>query len=132
MGTLNTPRTMLGAWRIIDMELWDGEAIDLMGPGLVEFGRDQTGVFSFIAVEGRMDCRHEQRDGRPHVEFSWEGHDDSDPAHGRGWATLMDDGSLHGRIYFHMGDDSDFRAVQAVQGSGSNTGIATRGAGKRR
>jgi hypothetical protein len=132
MGTSNTPRTVLGAWRIIEMDLWDTDAIDLMGPALMEFGRDETGLFRFIAVEGRMDCRHEQRDGRPHVEFSWEGDDDGDPAHGRGWATLANDGSLHGRIYFHMGDDSDFRAVRAVQGSGSNSGNATRGPGKRR
>jgi hypothetical protein len=132
MGTSNTPCTVLGAWRIVEMELWDGEAVDLMGPALIEFGRDQTGRFRFIAVEGWMDCRHEQRDGRLHVEFSWEGDDDGDPAHGRGWATLADDGSLHGRIYFHMGDDSDFRAVRAVQRSGSNAGSAKRAAGRRR
>ena len=132
MGTSNTPRTLLGAWRITEMELWDEEAVDSMGPALIEFGRDQTGRFRFIAVEGWMDCRHEQRDGRPYVEFSWEGHDDSDPAHGRGWVTVANDGSLQGRIYFHMGDDSGFRAVRAVQGSGSNAGTARRGAGKRR
>src|SRR5206468_10356261 len=65
MGTSNTPLTVLGAWRIIEMELWDREAMDLMGPALMEFGRDQTGLFRFIAVEGCMDCRHELRDGRP-------------------------------------------------------------------
>jgi hypothetical protein len=68
----------------------------------------------------RADCRHEQREGRPHAEFSWEGHDDSDEAHGRGWATLANDGSLQGRIHFHTGDDSGFRAVRAVQRSGSS------------
>lgn len=96
------------------MELWDEEAVDLVGPALIEFGEDQSGRFRFIAVEGCMDCRHEQRDGRAHVEFGWEGDDDA--AHGRGWATLTDDGSVHGRLYFHMGDDSGFRAVRTDTG----------------
>lgn len=120
MGASNTPRAIVGAWRITGMELWDEDTVDLMGPAVMEFGRDNTGGFRFIAVEGGMDCRHEQRDGRPHVEFSWEGDDDGDSAHGRGWATLANDGSLHGRIYFHMGDDSGFRAVRANQRSGSD------------
>jgi PAS domain-containing protein len=128
MGTSN----ILGGWRIIEMELLDGETVDLMGAALIEFGQDQTGRFRFVAVEGWMDCRHEQREGRPHVEFSWEGHDDSDQAHGRGWATLANDGSLQGRIYFHMGDDSSFRAVRAVHRSTSNAGTARGATGRRR
>jgi len=102
----------LGTWRIVEMELWDQEAIDLMGPAFIEFGKDQAGQLRFIAVEGWMDCRHDQRDGPPRVEFTWDGHDEGDQAHGRGWASLADDGSLRGRIYFHLGDDSGFRAVR--------------------
>jgi hypothetical protein len=29
---------------------------------------------------------------------------------GRGWAALNPDGALEGHIYFHLGDDSAFRA----------------------
>lgn len=47
------------------------------------------------------------------AEFSFDGFDDSVPTTGRGWASLAEDGSLTGRIYFHMGDDSGFRAVPA-------------------
>jgi len=46
------------------------------------------------------------------VEFTWEGNDESDPASGRGWAALEEDGSLRGHIYFHLVDDSGFRAVR--------------------
>jgi hypothetical protein len=53
-----------------------------------------------------------ERDGRPCVEFSWEGNDECDPASGRGWAVLEEDGSLRGRIFFHLGDDSGFTAVR--------------------
>jgi len=45
-----------------------------------------TGRFGFIAVEGYLDCRDTEPDGRPGVEFTWEGSDDGDPASGRGWA----------------------------------------------
>ena len=36
--------------------------------------------------------------------------DDGDPASGRGWAIERPDGSLTGRIFFQMGDDSEFLA----------------------
>jgi hypothetical protein len=32
-----------------------------------------------------------------------------DPAQGRGWAVIRD-GELHGMIFFHGGDDSEFVA----------------------
>lgn len=99
-----------GSWRITSMELWDQPDVDLMGPGFIEFRKDGVGSFRFIAVEGYMDCRESVRDGRPFVEFTWEGHDDSDAAIGRGWAALQDDGTLHGRIFTHLGDDSGFTA----------------------
>ena len=107
--------SMTGAWRIVEMDLWDAEAIDLLGPGYIQFGADRTGRFRFIAVEGWMDCHSGQRDGRPCVEFTWEGNDESDPASGRGWAAVEEDGSLRGHIYFHPGDDSGFRAVRAEE-----------------
>ena len=53
----------------------------------------------------------EDRDGRPGVEFSWQGSDESDDVSGRGWAALNPDGTPEGHIYFHLGDDSAFRAV---------------------
>lgn len=56
-----------------------------------------------------MDWRSEGIDRR-RVEFSWDGTDEGDPVSGRGWAALQDDGSLGGRIYFHLGDASGFRA----------------------
>jgi hypothetical protein len=101
-----------GRWRITSMELWDTDAIDLLEPAFIEFDRDQTGRFGFIAVEGWMDCREATRDGRACVEFTWEGSDEGDQVTGRGWATLADDGTLDGRIFFHLGDNSGFHAVR--------------------
>jgi hypothetical protein len=87
-----------GRWRIVEMELWDADAIDLLGPAFIELCDDDQGSFRFIAVEGWMDTRTVDRGGRPGIEFSWEGNDEMDPASGRGWATLAPDGSLEGRI----------------------------------
>jgi hypothetical protein len=70
-------------------------------------------VWVIISVEGWMDCQSNRRDGRPFVEFTREGDIESDPASGRGWALLDEDGSERGDIYFHLGDDSGFRGVRA-------------------
>ena len=102
--------SLVGRWQIVEMELWEQEDVDLVGPGFIELDRDHRGSLGFIAVEGDVDWREASRDGRPGVEFSWEGHDDGDRASGRAWAVREDDGSLRGHIYFHLGDDSGFRA----------------------
>lgn len=103
---------LAGRWRIVDMELWDAAAIDLVGPGFIEFDPDGLGRLGFIAVEGQLDCRDVVRDGQPGVEFTWQGTDDGDPVTGRGWAILTNDDALDGRIFFHLGDDSGFQAVR--------------------
>ncbi len=104
---------MTGWWRIVEMQLWDAEAFDLVGPAFIEFDQDLVGRFRFIAVEGWMDCRDVERACRPGVEFSWQGSDEGDDVSGRGWAALTAYGTLEGRIFAHLGDDSGFRAVRA-------------------
>jgi hypothetical protein len=99
------------------MSLWDREALDLLGPAFVEV-RGSRGQFRFIAVDGWMDCRHGRRNGRPSVDFTWEGNDEGDPASGRGWVLLRQDGSLTGHIYFHRGDDSRFTAMHVEDDAG--------------
>ncbi len=104
--------TIKGRWRIVEMELWDQDAIDLLGSAFIEIGPRNDGTFRFIPVEGRMDIRRVERDGAPAIEFSWDGNDECDPATGRGWAAFEGDGSLSGRIHIHGGHDSAFRAVR--------------------
>ena len=93
------------------MDLWDRDAIDLIGPAFIEFRADGTGNFRFIAVEGYLDFRHDEPPAGARVESTWEGDDDGSRVSGRGWAQLKPDGSLCDRISFHLGDDSGFRAV---------------------
>ena len=90
---------------------WDRDAIDLVEPGFIEFAEDGTGQFRVIAVRAWLDCRSVERNARPAVEFTWEGDDEGDEVSGRGWASLVDDGALiDGHLFFHLGDDSSFRA----------------------
>ncbi|MDY6989781.1 MAG: hypothetical protein SWQ30_17185 [Thermodesulfobacteriota bacterium] len=98
-----------GKWSIVEMEAWDQEYVNMEVPGHFTFNKSGTGHFQFGLVQGEMDCRMEVIDHRERIEFSWDGQEDSDPASGRGWAVIENE-ELHGRIFFHLGDDSTFRA----------------------
>lgn len=99
-----------GKWRIVEIALWDREAMELLGSAFIEF-RGDRGRFRFIAVEGTMSCTHASRGGQLSATFTWQGNDECDPASGSGRATLRKDGSLTGHICIHQGDDSEFKAV---------------------
>ena len=98
-----------GRWRIVSMSAWDEDYIDEEEEGFFEFDGKGGGGFHFGYVQGHMDCKPTKREGEPAVEWTWDGNDEMDPAQGRGWAVLKDD-ELHGMIFFHGGDDSEFVA----------------------
>jgi hypothetical protein len=108
----------LGTWQITEMEVWDQDFVDLEVPGHFTFEKDEMGYFQFGLVQGELDCRVESGDREPRIEFSWEGQDETDPACGRGWAEIEKD-ELRGRIFIHMGEDSEFRARKARKGKSS-------------
>ena len=43
----------IGKWRIIEMEMWDQDYIDLILPGYFSFDKDDLGYFQFGVVEGK-------------------------------------------------------------------------------
>jgi hypothetical protein len=106
MSGRTTPRNFLGAWRIVETELWDLDARDLVVPAHITFEAESLGHFQMIAVEGGLDCKFAGN----RVEFSWVGDDEGSSTNGRGWGEIGKDGKLRGRIYFHQGDDSSFMA----------------------
>ena len=69
------------------------------------------GSMGFIAISGGIDYRRTYRDGKPSVEFSWEGIDEGDPRCNRGWPVLAGD-TMHGRLFIHASDDSALRSVR--------------------
>ena len=94
------------------MSAWEDDYLDEEEPPYIEFDDRGGGEFHFGYVHGHMDCRLGTRDGEPAVEWTWDGNAEMDPAQGRGWAVLQGD-ELHGRIFFHQGDDSGFMARRA-------------------
>ena len=103
----------LGRWRITSMDRWDQAFVDAEVEGYFRFDRGEGGEFQFGYVRGGLTCEATERDGRPAVEWSWEGSDEMDPASGRGWARVDPDDTLQGVIHFHRGDRSGFTAERA-------------------
>lgn len=113
---MSKPNPFLGPWRIIHMEGWDQEYVDLVVPGFIRFDPDEQGEFQFGTVRGFLDTRIEQHRREQRIEFSWIGESDTDLANGRGWAVL-EDHLLIGRIYIHGSDDSEFTAKRVKTSS---------------
>lgn len=101
-----------GKWRIVEMEVWDQNYVDMEVPGFIRIGSDGTGQFQFGLVSGDIDGRVEQCGNEPRFDFSWSGQEENDPVCGRGWAVI-ENGELKGCIYLHLADDSAFRATKS-------------------
>ena len=106
------PNPYLRRWRILEMELWDKDFIDLVGEGHIIFDKKNRGELQFGAVECDLDCRVEKVGNEERIEFTFVGQDEGDEISGRGWAVLEGD-RLRGRIYFHDGDESGFLAERS-------------------
>ena len=99
----------IGKWQITEMEMWNQDYVNEITEGHFTFEKDGIGYFQFGLVEGGIDFRVEKFGSRERLDFSWAGLDENDPCTGRGYVSSNSDG-LEGRIYFHMGDESWFRA----------------------
>ena len=98
-----------GRWRIIETEMWDQEALDLVVPAHITFQADGVGEMQLIAIDASIDYWVEQLDGSPMVEFSWSGFDDMEPTSGRARAVVEGD-TMRGKLFIHQGDESKFVA----------------------
>jgi hypothetical protein len=93
-----------GKWRIVELPGYEADYADLVEPAYILFGPD-GGEFAFGCVTGAF--ADASQSNAP--AFDWDA-DEMDQACGSGWAELQDDGSLHGEINFHNGDDIPFIA----------------------
>jgi hypothetical protein len=101
-------------WRITEMSEWGRDFLDMEVKAFIELEQDGNDQFQFGLVRGIIDYRSGERDGRPAVEWTWEGNDACDPVMGLGWAVLVNKGTLLGRLFIHQGDSSSFRAEKAT------------------
>ncbi len=106
---MKVPVPYIGKWRIVEMDQWDQEFVDLVIPGHVTIRKDGKGSFQFGAVEGEMDCHVQRTDAHEQIEFTWDGFDEGDEVSGRGWVRV-DGEDMTGHLFFDAGDDSGFRA----------------------
>jgi hypothetical protein len=103
--TTSDPSNVLGRWRITEIEGWDADYIDMIGPGYIQFNRD-GGQIQFGAVQISLDCWY----GQAGAQFNFHGSDEGTEISGDGDAELDDDGTLQGELRFHNGDDMPFTA----------------------
>lgn len=115
MNSSKAEQAIQGEWRITETKVWGPDALDCVQSAFIRFDEDRLGEFAMVALRGRLDCFYVERDGKPAVEFSWEGEDDGDDRCGRGWATLDGDGALRGRFFIHLGDHSAFVAERPTE-----------------
>ncbi len=99
-----------GNWKIIEMELWGQDYVDMVEPGRVNFEGHEDGRIVFGAVNVELDCRYKSVHNKAFVEFSFQGVNDLEPVCGRGHAQLKSATMLEGQLYFHYGDESWFIA----------------------
>ena len=114
---LKSQNPFTGRWRIVSMSAWEDDFLDEEVEAYIEFNDRGWGNFHFGNVQGQMDCRQTTREGEPAVEWSWDGNAEMDAAQGRGCAVLKGE-ELHGMIFFHGGDDSEFVAIRAKASKG--------------
>jgi hypothetical protein len=64
-----------GRWRIVEMDNWDNDVLDLIEEAHLTFKGAADGEIAFCALKGFLDVRYGARDGSACAEFSWEGQD---------------------------------------------------------
>jgi hypothetical protein len=97
-----------GRWRIVSLDESDVDCVKEESPAFIEFGADRMGQFLVGLTRGNLDYRLTERCGQA-AEWTWDGNDEMGPAQGRGRDVIRGD-ELHGMIFFHGGDDSEFVA----------------------
>ena len=71
-------KAFAGRWRIVEMDVWDNDVLDLGEEAHLSFEGASNGEIAFVAVKGFLDVRYGSRDGAACAEFSWQGYDDAD------------------------------------------------------
>ena len=95
---------VLGRWRIIEVEGWDTDYVDMLGPGHIPLNRDGRRI-EFGAMQIGLDCWY----SKTGAHFTFQGSDEGAEVSGDGDADIAEDNSLTGEIRFQNGDDMPFR-----------------------
>ena len=99
----------IGQWKIVEMEQWEQDYIDMEEPGHITFDKKGLGGFHFGCVDASLDWRYDASLDR--VDFTFDGSDEGDQVTGRGWAAIQGK-EMTGFIAFHLGEESGFKATK--------------------
>ena len=97
---------ILGGWRIVESDIWDGDYLNLVDPATIAFEANGRGEFAFGCIQAGMVLEY----GRTIVFFRYSGCDEGDKVTGSGSAELNDDGTLEIELSFDNGDDVVLKA----------------------
>jgi hypothetical protein len=81
-------KAFAGRWRIVEMDVWDKDFLDLVETAHLTFKGAADGEIAFGALKGFLDVRYGTRDGSASAEFSWEGNDENDRPPVVDWLSL--------------------------------------------
>lgn len=76
--------SLKGKWRIVEMEAWDKDSLDLVEPAYILFG-ETTSEFAFGCVTGSFGGAGDNNA----IVFDWEGADEMDEARGGDFNSLL-------------------------------------------
>jgi len=77
-----------GTWYIYEMEMWAENYFNMEVQAYIKIESNNRGDFQFGLVSGAIDGKVvDYADGK-RFEFTWEGNDECDLAHGSGWIRI--------------------------------------------
>ncbi len=96
---------LIGRWRIVEADLWDGAHLDLCGPAALTITA-QGDEIAFGALEAGLEVEY----ARDSIGFRWAGCEEGDEVEGEGTAELLDDGTLEIEFAYRNGDEAVLKA----------------------
>jgi hypothetical protein len=111
MKSMKSP--LMGVWRVVEFGQWGRCDLDDTTQIVFLIPPNGLGETNFLGSGMDLDCRFSEREGRPTVEFTFEGFDERSLTSGRGFAILEDPDTLKGRVFIHQGDEAGFVAHRA-------------------
>jgi hypothetical protein len=97
---------LVGRWRILEADIWDGDYLDLCGPATMTISEHGRGEIAFGALQAGLDIEY----AKSSIGFTWEGFDEMDEVSGDGSAELNDDGSIQIEFAYRNGDEAVLKA----------------------
>ncbi|HJQ15849.1 MAG TPA: hypothetical protein VJ859_02520 [Allosphingosinicella sp.] len=97
-----------GKWRITQMPDFEADYPDMVEPAYILFENGGSGAFAFGCCTGHIWAASSTK--ATSIDFSWDGSDEMTDVSGDGFAELQSDGTLHGAICYHHGDEYPFIA----------------------